>query len=542
MAGTETSVNNLTGAQMLAGLTPYAMTDSYTNPSMGLGAADPIIEEAFFSAPRYTLNWGFWTNLFEASFLYRRALERRVAGVYTDIEMSTEAKPDKIDRALELYRLLKPALKKNSLWGRIYGGSAGLILISGVLTPRQLIRPFNINEVKKGAAISIVSRDRFNGLNWGSSLVGEEGLGTPDYGKPSAYTFSSGHQLPGRAGTMLMNIPVHYSHVIRGTGKVTTLYNETRLSGWGMPYGQHVINELMRDEAVRSTAISLQKKALVEIVQMPGLNSIAAGLDSGGAGNQQQLEARIQALTRWRGVNNISFMDIQDKYSQFQISNFNGIVDMMDKNIRLVCAALEVPELVLLGQTDTKGLIFTSDGASSPDIEVYQNSLNEEQDYDARPVINKLLPIIWQIANGEPLPEDLTYTFEPVFKESQAARLERASMITENLIRLVKSAIITQNEARLEIKQSAKSTGFGSNFKVLGADDGGTGDMLLTSEQRNMHTQAELGLGTGQSIGVSTSEADDERKVGRKEKPRGRNKGGQERDEQRRESRDNIDI
>lgn len=440
-----------------------AMNDQFTNTQMKIGQADPNLSFSEFRYERTFLNWFLWTNLYASSWVFRNGIDKKSDGAVTNIDISAESEPQKIDRVVVLYEKLKPDLKKLLKQGAIYGGAAALMLIEGNIEEAALATKLDISRIKKGAKMSLHIKDRWNGLSW-QGTAGHEALGTSDFKKNEFYKFQmSGDTGGGDTGTLT----AHYSNVLRCGNRTTTQYTKFQLSGWDMPEGQHMLQELMRDETTRASVASLIPKALIEIIKMPGIRSLFSGIsgDLGGDNSESraELDSRLSALTDLRNFNNMSFLDKDDEYSQFQLTALQGLGDILEKQRRNTAGALEIPEMILYGSADTKGLIFTGDGSNAPEVEIYQQTLNNRQEYILRPIVDKLLPILWKIANGEDMPEDVTYEFLPLFKESQTAKLERSSLVIANVVKLVEAGIMSPKVAAQEIKQYSKTTGFGSN-------------------------------------------------------------------------------
>jgi hypothetical protein len=62
------------------------------------------------------------------------------------------------------------------------------------------------------------------------------------------------------------------------------------------------------------------------------------------------------------------------------------------------------------------------------------------------------------------MPEGTTYTFLPVFKESQLDKLKKVEILTKSLVNLIDSNVYTPQMAAQEIRQFSKQTGFGTNI------------------------------------------------------------------------------
>jgi phage-related protein (TIGR01555 family) len=312
--------------------------------------------------------------------------------------------------------------------------------------------------------LTLYTRDRWNGLQW-EGTAGYEAIGTDDFGKHEFYKF----YITGDTGKNIDHIKFHHSHVLRCGNRAPVKFTQYQLAGWDLPEGQHIIGELARDETTRASIASLISKSLVEVIKMPGIRGLFSGisgdLGSSNVESKNELENRIRAAVEYRNFNNLSFLDKEDEYQQFQLGGvMTGLADILEQQRRATSGAMEIPEMILYGSADKKGLIFQKDGTQSPEIEIYQQTINSKQDYILRPILDKLLPILWRIANGKTMPEGTTYEFIPIFKESQTAKLERATLVINNSKTLFEMGVFSPKDVAVEVRQYSKQTGFGTNL------------------------------------------------------------------------------
>ena len=64
-----------------------------------------------------------------------------------------------------------------------------------------------------------------------------------------------------------------------------------QLQGWGYAEGSHILNELSRDDQLKSAITSLVNKSLIEVVKMSGMRGVFMGADKG---NEEQLTKRLE--------------------------------------------------------------------------------------------------------------------------------------------------------------------------------------------------------------------------------------------------------
>lgn len=437
------------------------ITDRFENPQMKLGQSDANLMYSRWQYERTFLDWFLWTTLYTQSWVFRNAVDKMSNAMVSDIQIESDAEPTEINNVIELYEHYKPDLKHLVRQAKIYGGSAAAMLMQETIGSSE--EPLDIDRVKKGTKLTLFVRDRWQGLMW-EETAGFEALGTPDFGKHKYYKF----QITGDTGNKLDEIKFHYSHVLRCGNRPATQFTKYQLTGWDLPEGQHILDELTRDETTRASIASLVAKSLIEVVKMPGIRGLFSGIsgDMGGANSASRTELanRVKAITDYRNFNNLAFLDQKDEYQQFQLSNMTGIADILIQQRKHVAGATEIPEMILYGNADKTGLIFQSDGTKTPELEVFQQTIDNQTDMNVRPIMDKLLPILWKIANGTEMPEGTTYQFLPVFRESQTQKLERAALVVNTARTLFDTGVFSEQDVAIEVRQHAKATGFGTNL------------------------------------------------------------------------------
>lgn len=470
------------------------MHDGYSNPRMKLGDDDKNLVWASWKYDRTFLDWFLWTSLYTQSWVFRNGIDKKSDASVADIEIDSSAEPTEINNTIAQYEHIKSDLKYLLKQGKIYGGAASAILIKGMMNNTEA--PLDVSKIPKGAKFSLFTRDRWQGLQW-EGTAGYDALGTSDFGKFLYYKFNIVSDTGDHIAESFQKF--HYSKVLRCGNRAPTQFTKYQLSGWDLPEGQHLVEELTRDETTRASIASLISKSLIEIVKMPGIRGLFSGISGDLGGNnfnsRNEVENRLKAITDFRNFNNISFLDKEDEYQQFQLGNMAGLADILEQQRRATSGAMEIPEMILYGSADSKGLIFQKDGSTTPEIEIYQQTLNNSQEYILRPIMDKLLPILWRVANGTDMPEGTTYQFLPVFKEGESAKLERAGMVVNNVEKLLHMGVFTPRDAAVEIRQHSKRTGFGTNLTDEKIER--LSDEIISPEEKE---------GSGESVNVSTTE------------------------------------
>lgn len=447
--------------------------DGFTNSVLGLGTANAGETAATWQPSNLFYDPYTLRIVYESSWVFRNAISKKSAAIVGDLTIMSSDNAENEEKVKGVYENLKPALRELISSALIYGGAAGLMMIENHITESAFDRGLDIEDIEKGLKMSIYSRDRWFGLGYEGVAPTAETLGTSDFMKPEYYDFAM-HAQTGTPDTET-KLSAHYSYVLRAEGRQAVGLTKEYLHGWGMPELIHVFNELKRDENMRATAASIMSKSLIEVFKMSGIRNAFAALEGGNSstnkGASTQVGSRLNAILKFRGANNISFIDREDEYAQFQYSAMTGIADMLHQQRKFTAGALETPEMILYGSADKKGLEFQGEGKSSPEVEIYQQTIDARREEIFKPVMDKLLPIIWKMATGNEMPEKTTYSFDPIFKDNKTEVANRLKTIVDVLKELREMGVYTHEMVLRELKNRSKELMIGSNIDEAYIDE-----------------------------------------------------------------------
>ena len=257
-------------------------------------------------------------------------------------------------------------------------------------------------------------------------------------------------------GSSSRAVKVHHSRVLRWVNRRSTRLINQRLQGWGISELEHIYQDLKIHENAKNSAGSLVAKALLEIVKVEGMRSAMQGLALGSPASQQMISGTMASVMNFR-TNDLVFMDSEDSY-QRETFSFTGLPDLLDVQKDIIAGAAEMPKVLLYG--DTKGGI-TSD--SPAEMEFYAGTILGKQDEMIRPVLDKLLPIIYA-CEGIAIPNDMDYDFESIASMSQDKKLNILQQSIQAIQSMVDLGVMTHQTGLEEIRQIQKLTGFGSNI------------------------------------------------------------------------------
>ena len=422
---------------------------SFNNSVLKLGVSDTALSSAEYLCDMITFQRMSITNIYHGSWIFRRIVDKVAQDMWrAGISIEGGTDPEQLKRVYKRLARLRSELIWATQQARLYGGAASLIMVDDGTD--SLEKPLNIRNIKKGASIQLWSTDRWYGLSTSSELV--TNYKSRDFNTPKYYTFYIDEAT--KSGTSTLK--VHHSRVLRYVNRKSVRLINTKLNGWGISELEHIFQDLMIHENAKNSAGSLVEKALLEIVYVDGMRGMMQGISTGSSAQQAALAGQLALLQNFR-TNNLVLMDKANEYQQFA-HNFSGLSELLETQRDIMAGASEMPKVLLYG--DTKGGL-TSD--SPAEMEFYAGTISGKQDDMLRPVLDKLLPILFAV-EGIEIPKDLDYDFESIAGSSQSQKLELLQGTINAVNSLVDNGTMTHETGLKEIQQIQKATGFGSNI------------------------------------------------------------------------------
>lgn len=419
---------------------------TFRNPVMKTGTADFAGSAGEYELTLITYNRYLITAIYNANWVFRRIIDKIAQDMWsTGIDITSTTDPDKIKLVYTRFNRLRSELIYATKQARLYGGAGALMMVDDGET--DLTKPLNLRNIKKGARITLQSTDRWYDMETSSELV--TNYRNPDFNTPKYYTFMF--------GTNKGAIKVHHTRVLRFVNRKSPRLIQQLLQGWGVSELEHIYQELLNHDNTKANTAALVSKALLEIVQISGMRGIMSGLSMGNTQQEAVLAGQIAGINNYRASNNLVFLDKDDSYHQ-EAYSFSGLSEILTVQKENVAGAAEMPQVLLYG--DTKGGM-TSD--SPAEMEFYAQTIKGKQEEELRPVIDKLLPVLFRIAGLE-IPKDLDYEFESIAGMPQDRKLNQLNTTVSTVTTLLEAGLITKETALKEIQEVQKLTGFGSNI------------------------------------------------------------------------------
>lgn len=410
--------------------TSKAICDSYGNPVLSIGNDDVIAKFDEYSLTNNTLNWSLWLALYNDSWVFKRAIDKPASDEIR-CGISLQGVVDKKNVLTTLNRHREDFIEL-LCWGALFGGAISVLMFDN-MNDEDYAKPMNLEKLRSHKTLRFYTTDRWYGISPSMELVTD--MSSLDYGKPKYYyvTFADGHQMK-----------VHHDYILRYEHrKAPRLIKNGMLQGWGYAEGSHILNEMMRDEKLKASIQSLVDKALIEVIKMPGMRGIFLGADNE---NEEQIQKRLEMVTWSRNNNSITLLDKEDEYSQNTFGGLTGLSDILQQNMWMIAAALEM-QGVLFGDLKSG---FANDTDA---LRRYDETINNRCESFLRPIYTKFLTILYKYYKIE---EPVAFTFNSLLnKENNKDKMEGLRDLIDTCQKLLDAGVIDISDFGMTVQKYA---------------------------------------------------------------------------------------
>ncbi len=332
---------------------------------------------------------------------------------------------------------------------------------------QDLSTPLDLDTVKKDQFRGIVIFDRWQ-LNPIMNPVINSG---PQMGLPKFYqivndprAYDPNAPAPDGAPIASGGVNVHYSRIIRFTGIDLPFFQAITEQMWGESILERLWDRLISFDNVTMSAASLVDRASLRTVNINGFREVVAAGGEAQAGLMAQFE-----MMRLMQVNEgLTLLDKEDEFKSTAYS-FAGLADMVLQFAQQLSGASGIPLMRLFGQPPA-GLGATGDA----DIRMYYDNIKAQQESKLSEGWTKLLAVMWRSTYGVAAPEDLDFTFTPLWQMSQTDKANVAKTTTESALSAFEAGITTQKTTLQELREQSSVTGIFTNITdedINAADD-----------------------------------------------------------------------
>lgn len=420
--------------------------DEFVNPLARSGAGMPnLLEATEYPLTRFTQNWQVLNSLYRSHWVVQKIINTIPQDMMKNgYDFQSDINPDQIQKISKIIRQtrLHSKILNGLYWGRLYGGAAGIIMIDGEAD--RMDEPLDLDRVMPGAFKGLLIMDRWSGIMPSADLITD--ITDPDFGMPEYYEVT----LPEGQGV----IRLHNSRVCRFTGREMPYLEKLAENYWGTSEMEHVFSELKKRDNVSWNIALLTFMANIRVMKIDGMEQLLA---YGGDKSQQALYNTLEGLNMMLNNNGIQILGKDDSYESHQYT-FSGIGEVYDRFMMDVSGACGIPVTKLFGRSPA-GMNSTGDA----DMDNYYDTIEQSQESQLRPVLDKLLPIVCMSALGA-VPDDLDYIFNPVRRPSNDEKQSLGSQQTAAVVQAYTAGLVSEKTALRELQGSSKLTGMWTNI------------------------------------------------------------------------------
>ena len=420
-----------------------ATADSYDNFVARVGMQQPNQHAAstykanYTSRNRLLIEWSYRSSWIIGVAVDAIADDMTKKGVRITSEIDPKRRGILESKFEELQ--LWDALNETLKWSRLYGGAGALILIEG----QAPLTPLILDKVGKGSFKGLAVLDRWM-LN--PQLTRRIKTLGPHLGKPEFYDIVTTAQgLP--AWTL------HHSRLIRMDGVKLPYQQKITENEWGMSVVERIFDRLTSYDSTSVGAAQLAYKAHLRTAKIKKLREIIA---MGGKPFEALLK-QMDLVRQFQTNEGMSLFDADDTFETHSYS-FAGLSDLLSEFKEDIAGAVGIP-LVRMFRQSPKG--FSTGDA---DLANYYGDVGTQQERDLRPHIRLLFDVLHRSEFGEPLPDDFTFEFNPLWQMSDVDRSTVAVNTSNALATAVRELGMPQHAALTDLREMADVTGIGASI------------------------------------------------------------------------------
>jgi phage-related protein (TIGR01555 family) len=426
---------------------PRGLTlDAFTNVLARMGFGTPsMLEGTEYPLTRLTKNYQLMNSLYRSHWIIRRIIDVIPEDMCKSwYELTSQLPPDQLERFRKMERKtrVRASVLEGLKWGRLYGGAGGVMMIDG--HDKVLDQPLDLDAVMPGSFKGILILDRWSGLSPMSELVDD--INDPDFGLPKMYQITN--------EALHTTLRVHHSRLVRFSGRDLPNWERQAEMYWGASEVEHVFDELKKRDNTSWNIANLVFIANLRVLQMAGMEEV---LSVGTQKVKEDLYNTVQAQNWLMNNFGLYVLGPNDKFDTKQYT-FSGLSDVYENFMMDVAGAAEMPVTKLFGRSPA-GLNATGES----DMQNYYDSIEEKQEAQLRPVLEKLLPVMCVSEYGL-VPDDTDIKFNPVRRATDMEKSDLGAKRTEAVKDVFDSGMINQQIALKELRQMKESTGMWSNI------------------------------------------------------------------------------
>ena len=412
--------------------------DGYTNSLAYLGEASVLSNANDYERHPISNNYELLTVMYRENWLAARIIDTPCEDMTRSwYSLASEIDQNKLDELakLESKHSVKQEITNAIRWGRLYGGSAAVIVIKG--QEDMLSEPLDYDMLQPGCFRGLIVVDKVRGIYPSTDL--EDDMDDPEFGYPRSYQVV----IDDETGN---TVTIHHSRLLLFRGRQLPIDEEENADYWGASELEHVYEELQKRNSSSANIAQLIFQANVAALKISDYGEV---LGMGTPQQKQHIYQTIQEMNRLRTSFGLALMGTEDSYEQHPYS-FAGVAEVYETFMMDMAGAAEIPATKLFGRAP-QGMNATGES----DMKNYYEVISQQQERILKPALEKLLPVMAMSLWGE-IPEDMEIVFEPLGTTTPSERAEIMGQASNPIIQAYSAGLLTQRMALLELRESGK--------------------------------------------------------------------------------------
>lgn len=355
--------------------------DRWANASTGLGTSrDKRMGTSWARAYNISANQDFLINFFIGNDLARKIVEipaEEATREWAHISVQDDNGKQISTAVMQKLRDLgaQKAFADALALARLFGGSAILL---GVDDGKGQDEPLDLETIEELKWIRVIDRWALTTFEWYEA----SDVDFDDEGKigfPKTYKMTDGTK----------TVDIHESRLIRFDG-VRTPDDRWRANGrWADSVFEGLFNTLRNTDSSFDGVGTLMQDASQGVYKIKNLANLYA------ADNEGLVNKRLEQLDLTRSVARAIAIDAEGEDFERMTSNFNGLSDILDRQMMRLSAGADIPVTRLFGRS-AAGMNATGEG----DEKNFQNKIRAMQVMDLDPRLRYLISIIFASSEG----------------------------------------------------------------------------------------------------------------------------------------------
>ena len=333
-------------------------------------------------------------------------------------------------------------------WGRQFGGAILVMITKDALTRGALAEPLDVERVKKGDLLNLVSYDRWRiygtppdkrDYSNADILVPylNQTLDDPNYGYPEHYYLSD------------TSVKIHHSRCIRFDGDELSWYEWSRNAMWHASAYKSILKSLMSYDALMAGCATMVNQANLDIMSLANLTDFL-GTDEGTA----QLLKRYEMLNLMKSLYGLVVLDKeQETLDRKPLTALTGVTDLCNRFALDVSGAAGVSLTHLFGQP------MTGFSNGENDITNDEARIKARQKSNLSPQMAQLDQVLVRSALGR-MPDDYRSVWNPLRQQDDGDQATNELKRAQRDAAYIDRKVVTREAAARELRAAGTLTNF----------------------------------------------------------------------------------